>query len=74
MYKFVMRTIGAVEGAISPDDFSEYLEYNFVSKGYKLLEQYTTPVYGADGEDVVAVKYWLTFVKDEEAKGKESKK
>jgi len=65
MYKFVMRMIGVAEGAISPQDFGEYLDHNF--KGYKIFQQYTTPVYGADGKDVVAVKYWLTLVKDEEA-------
>ena len=63
--RFVMRMIGTAAGSITPEDFAEYLEYNFFSKGFKLWKQYETPVYGGqDGKEVVAVKYWMTLVKE----------
>lgn len=62
--RFVMREIGTMPNAISPEAFAEYVEYKFLALGYKIWKQSETPVVdGAHGFQ--GYRVLLTLVKND---------
>ena len=62
--RFVMREVGQPNGTIiSAQDFSAYLEDNFLSRGYKIWKQFEEPI--RNGTDFLGYRVFVTLVRDE---------
>jgi len=65
--KFVMREVGVPsETRISAEDFAEYVQYQFLSEGYRVFTQQADPLYGDNSHQFLGYRILLTLVKDEE--------
>lgn len=69
--KFVMRIVGDVLDAIPAADFEEYLQYQFLSDGYKIFAQHIEPIY--EEAKFKGFRVFITLVKDEEIKAAKAK-
>jgi len=65
--KFVMREVGIPSATrISSAEFEEYLQYQFLSDGYKVFAQQADAIY--EESQFKGYRVFMTFVKDEEVK------
>lgn len=65
--KFVMREVGLPGmSRISAEEFEEYLQYQFLSQGYRVFSQHNDPI--MNGTDFLGYRVFMTLVKDEEPK------
>lgn len=64
--RYTMRQVGApdkVNNVISGEEFAEFLEYTFLSKGYEIYKQVEEPLRGVNN-DFLGYRIFVTLVKD----------
>lgn len=74
LIKFVMREVGIPgETRISAEDFTEYVQYQFLSDGYEVFAQHLEPLYGESTRQFLGYRIFLTLIKNEEPVAKPAK-